>query len=203
MNGIKLPPITLFALGMMVLVCLGCSYYQSRYFELYAAEEARIAQFNLAPRIFACQDEKILLGDTACDNYSVSIRVREGTGETDAESWQQDMATVDSLSDAFFNKVAEVFRADSLLLEASKGSEAILLHAETDRYLPRRHNYFTLRFGSIDIPSGTGQLRMVLHVSRRGESGRYAPDSVIWHMAPIDTTEYGLYMFRANVRGYE
>ena len=203
MNKTELAVVTCLALGAIALACLGCSYYQSRYFRSYAADEARIAQFSLAPRIFACQDEEIVLGDSTCDDYSITIRVREGAGETDADDWHQDPALVDSLSDAFLEKVAGIFRADSLLLVTQSGVEPIRLYPERDRYVPRRHNYFTLRFGSMDIPLQAGQLRLVLHVSLKNDSDTYLPDSLIWPMTPVDTTDYGLMMFRNNVRGYE
>lgn len=203
MNRTKLAIVICLATSALVLACIGCSYYQSRYFELYTAAEARVGQFNLAPRIFACQDEAITLGDSTCNDFSISIRVREGAGKTDIDDWQQDPELIENLSDAFMEKVANVFRADSLLLGAPGGAEPIRVFPEKDRYSPRRHNYFTYRFGSLDVPSRAGLLRMVLYVSLKGDSGDYSPDSVVWPMVAVDTTEYGLEMLRNHVRGYE
>ena len=191
------------ALAAVVLVQSGCSLFQSRYFQKYYAEEARIDQFSLAPRIFACQDESIEQGDTTCNNYSISVRVQEGSGAPERDAWKQDMVVVDSLSRAFFEKVAEVFRADSLVLFGDEETESMVLQPETKRYTPQRDNYFTLRFGSTDIPMVNGQLRVVLYVSRAGETDHFLPDSVVWLMESIDTTDYGAYMFRNTVRGYE
>ncbi len=203
MNKAKFAIVTCLAMGTIGLAVLGCSYYQSRFFELYAAADARIGQFNLAPRIFACQDEAIVLGDSTCNDYSVSIRVREGSGEANTDDWQQDPKLIEGLSDDFMKKVADVFRADSLVLGSPGETEPIRLLPETDRYSPRRHNYFTLRFGSVDVTSWVGQLRLVLYVSVKNASDHYVPDSVIWPMMPIDTTDYGLDMLRNQVRGYE
>lgn len=191
------------ALAAVVLIQSGCSFFQSRYFQKYHAEEARIERFSLAPRIFACQNKVIGQNDTTCDNYFVSIRVQEGSGAPERDAWKQDMAVVDSLSELFFKKVAEVFRADSLVLYGDDETESMVLQPETDRYTPRRDNYFTLRFGSTDIPVVNGQLRTVLHVSRIGEDGHFLPDSLVWLMESIDTTDYGVLMFRNTVRGYE
>ncbi len=190
-------------LAVAALIQSGCASFQSRYFRRYGAQEASIEQYSLAPRIFACQDEMVEQGDTTCDNYSVSIRVVEESRKPVRDAWKQDMATIDSLSEAFFEEVAGVFRTDSLVLREEGETESIVLRPETDRYTPRRDNYFTLRFGSTDISLENGQLRVVLHVSRAGEKGHLLPDSIVWLMESIDSTDYGINMFRNSVRGYE
>ena len=81
---------------------------------------------------------------------------------------------------------------------------ALLTRPDRDNFAPRREDYFTLRFGNVDIPMETVRMRVVLHVTRPGSSkSETAPDSAVWLMERVESELRGLMFFRDNVRGYE
>jgi len=135
----------------------------------------------------------------------VSVRVEDAASQTTGVSWQSEQATIDSLADAFLDSVAAVFIVDSLVLhQTPDDNERILLSPDCDNFAPRREDYFTLRFGNVDIPLETARMRVVLHVTQPGSSeSKAAPDSAVWLMERVESEFRGLMVFRNNVRGYE
>lgn len=191
--------------ALLLTASVGCSYYYNRYFERADLNEVRIDRFRLMPRIFAFQDKKGVYEQLKDYDFVVSVRVEDATSQTTGVSWQAEQATIDSLTDAFLDSVAAVFVVDSLVFhQTPDDNERILLSPDRDNFAPRREDYFTLRFGNVNIPLETVRMRVVLHVTRPGSSeSETAPDSAVWAMERVESELRGLMAFRDNARGYE
>jgi hypothetical protein len=188
-------------LAALIGLYLGACTYSSLYFVRVDTEETRLDRFRLLPRVFAYKEEKGTLEGLRGNRYSVTVRVDDPTTEIEEYDWRLDPSTVDSLADAFFDQVSDVFVADSLVLHPlPAASGRILLKPDRVNHAPRHQDYFTLKFGNTDIARQTETLRVVLHVTRAGSPA--LADSVVWLMHRVEKEGRGLAAFRENVEGY-
>lgn len=181
----------------------GCVTYHTRYFARTEHSDIRLEDYHLAARIVAYQSEKAHFATLNKLPFNVSIRVEQGDAERESRDWRQDRARVDSLAEAFLDRMATAFKVDSLVLHQTLATNTrIHLVPDTSSYSPRHGSFLTLRFGQVKIPRETSHLRAVLHVSKPGGSISM-PDSVVWLLEKVETMEEGLLLARDKVRGYE
>jgi hypothetical protein len=187
-----------------LVMATGCTYYHSLYFERSNKTDVRIDRFRVTPRIFAYQDQKSSSKMLEPEPFSVTVRVEVLDYDGKPESWKAGQDVIDSVSDEFLAEAAEVFTVDSLVLhQIGPENEQFLLIHDRDNLSPRRENYFTLRFGNIDLPPTTKRLRTVLHYSRHHDSGETVQDSVFWVNNRVMKSRQGIKLGRDTVRGYE
>ena len=191
--------------GLLILLVLGAGCtYRTLYFERpIASEDTYVDRYLIRPRVFSYKELEQHPTVPNLKGFSVSIRIEDTEVVPSPEDWRQDTALIDSLADAFLAQVSSVFAVDSLVLHQMPGeSERILLIHDGQGFSPRRDYYFTLQFGTIDIPSTTTWLRIVLHVSRTRAAESRVLDSVVWSMRKIEREAKGLKGMRDNIQGY-
>jgi hypothetical protein len=186
---------------ILVLVT-GCTY-RSLYFERTDLTEQHFDQYLVRPRVFSHKettDQAVALNHKG---FNVSVRIEDTLMVASDDEWRQDAKVVDSLSQAFLKQVNDAFVVDSLVLyQLPEGSDRILLIHDGKSYSPRRDSFLTLQYGVIEIPPVTTGLRIVLYVTRPGDSGSVTSDSLLWSMNKIDEEGKGFRGLRDNAMGY-
>ena len=178
----------------------GCATFHDLYFERVAPDDAYLDGYRLGLRIFAFQEKRVKAVAPDSSDFVVSVRVISSDVSRDRGEWSEQAAIVDSLAEAFLQRVQATFAVDSLVFYQTPSAEKpIVLNHDRENFAPRRDDYLTLRFGRTEIPLETQQIRAVMYVTR--PVGNVA-DSVVWPMQRVDKFERGISVFRGDVQGY-
>ncbi len=194
-----------FLLGLIPAVLLsGCGNFHSLYFVRSDRTETRIDRYRLTPRIFAYQEMQTTSKTAHLQPFAVTVRVDDVVSEPALESWRVGQDVINSASDGFLARAREVFVVDSFALhQVDTDNERLVLIPDSANFTPRRENYFTLRFGDIELPPETGRLRAVLHYARVDDADIPVGDSVVWTTDLVKTSRRGVRLGASTIRGYD